>query len=35
MGVPTIYGSTLFNLANDLLAGYQNAIDSRALHVLS
>lgn len=31
MGVPTIYGSTLFNLANDLLAGYQNAIDSRAL----
>jgi hypothetical protein len=31
MGVPTIYGSTLYNLANDLLAGYQNAVDSRAL----
>ena len=31
MAVPTMYGSTLFNLANDLLAGYQNGVDSRAL----
>ena len=31
MAVPVIYGSTLFNMANDLLAGYSNAVDSRAL----
>lgn len=31
MGVPTITGQYLIDLTNDLLAGFQNAIDSRAL----
>jgi hypothetical protein len=31
MAVPTVLGQTLIDLTNDLLAGYQNAVDSRAL----
>jgi hypothetical protein len=31
MTVPTVTGQTLVDMANDLLAGYQNAVDSRAL----
>lgn len=31
MGVPTVTGQTLINMTNDLLAGLQNAVDSRAL----
>ena len=31
MAVPTVTGQTLVDLTNDLLGGYQNAVDSRAL----
>lgn len=31
MAVPTVTGQTLIDMANDMLAGYQNGIDSRAL----
>lgn len=31
MGVPTITGQTLVDMTNDLLAGYSNAVDSRAM----
>jgi hypothetical protein len=31
MAVPTVYGQTLVDLANDLLAGYQNGVGSREL----
>src|ERR1017187_383360 len=31
MAVPTVTGQTLIDIANDLLAGYQNGVDSRAL----
>lgn len=31
MGVPTVTGQVLVDMTNDLLAGYQNAVDSRAL----
>ncbi len=31
MSVPTVYGQTLIDITNDLLAGYSNGVDSRAL----
>lgn len=31
MAVPTITGQTLVDMTNDLLAGYSNAVDSRAM----
>lgn len=31
MAVPVLTGQDLINMANDLLAGYQNGVDSRAL----
>jgi len=31
MSVPQMSGQTLVNMTNDLLAGYQNAVDSRAM----
>jgi hypothetical protein len=31
MGVPTVTGQTLVDMANDLLGGYSNSVDSRAL----
>lgn len=31
MAVPTVTGQTLIDVTNDLLAGYQNGVDSRAL----
>lgn len=31
MAVPIVYGQTLIDLTNDLLAGYSNGVDSRAL----
>jgi len=31
MAVPTVSGQTLLDLTNDLLAGYSNGVDSRAL----
>jgi hypothetical protein len=31
MAVPTVTGQTLIDIANDMLAGYQNGVDSRAL----
>lgn len=31
MAVPTVYGQTLIDLTNDMLAGYSNGIDQRAL----